>query len=160
MVPFKVGDSDVQEKYAKYLKKRLYRWYENTNPRKLWGVDSPIELFLAHAFAKESLYPDMQMVVLDDGRMYPSFFHMFGSGEKVGEAKMITEIDFYFPDEKLAVFCDSFRFHRGKKNQNKDLAIDESLHKLGIKAIRIRSFDIFNNIYDEVKKVKSELSAV
>ncbi len=157
MVPFLVGEKDVQEKYTKYLKKRLYKWYSNTLPRKLWGADSPIELFLAHAFSKEKLYPVFQTVLLDDGRMYPSFFHMFGTGEKVGEAKIITEIDFYFPDQKLAVFCDSIQHHRGNKNQNKDLAIDKKLYDLGIKSIRINSRQIFGDIYAEVDRLKSEI---
>lgn len=157
MIPFLVGDRDVQEKYAKYLKKRLYKWYSNTKPRKLWGIDSPIELFLAHAFSKEGMYPNLQTIILDDGRLYPSFFHMFGTGEKVGDAKIITEVDFYFSDQKLAVFCDSLQYHRGNRNQNKDLAIDAELNKLGIKSLRIDSRHIFDNVYAAVDNVKSAL---
>lgn len=159
MVPFLVGENDVQEKYAKYLKKRLYKWYTNTTPRKLWGVDSPIELFLLHAFSKERLYPDIQTVVLDDGRMYPSFFHIYGTGEKIGGIGTTTEIDFYFPDKKVAVFCDSLQHHRGNKNQRKDMAIDEKLYNLGIKSVRISSREIFNDVCAAVEKVKAELTA-
>lgn len=158
MIPFLVGESDVQEKYTKYLKKRLYKWFEGTQPRKLWGVDSPIELFLAHGLFKEGLYPDFQTVILNDGRIYPSFFHMFESGRKIGDTKIITEVDFYFPQQKLAVFCDSIQHHRGTKNRNKDLAIDEKLYHLGIRSIRITTNQIFGDLNAAIENIKSMLA--
>jgi very-short-patch-repair endonuclease len=43
----------------------------------------------------------------------------------------------YFPDHKLAVFCDSMRHHRGRKAKAKDAAIDEKLAKIGLSSVRI-----------------------
>lgn len=43
----------------------------------------------------------------------------------------------YFSNEKLAVFCDSGKFHRGGKAKAKDEAIDAKLAGIGICSVRV-----------------------
>ncbi len=100
----------------------------------------------------------MQMLVLDDGRTFPSFFKMFEEGHIVGNSKMITEIDLFFPDKKVAVFCDSYRFHRTATSLEKDKKIDEFLEGLGIKSLRIHSSEIFNDMDTAIGKILSVLN--
>ena len=43
------GDTKVtftREKFLKYRIKRYFKTFSNQKPRKIWGADSPIELFL------------------------------------------------------------------------------------------------------------------
>ena len=53
----------------------------------------------------------------------------------------------YFPNQKLAVFCDSTRHHRGGKAKAKDAAIDERLAKIGVSSVRVPG----KHIVDDVK---------
>lgn len=54
----------------------------------------------------------------------------------------ITDADFYFPDKKLAVFCDSKEHHSSKESTDKDSNIDKSLAEIGIFSIRILGKEI------------------
>jgi len=50
----------IIEKFNKYRIKRYYKPFTDVKPRKIWGCDSPIELFLIQALAKNILYPVIQ----------------------------------------------------------------------------------------------------
>lgn len=49
--------SYIQEKYTQYRINHYFKQFNNTLPRKIWGADSPIELFLIQALAARDLYP-------------------------------------------------------------------------------------------------------
>ena len=43
----------------------------------------------------------------------------------------------YFVDQKLAVFCNSAKHHRGAKAKAKDAAINERLKAIGVASVRV-----------------------
>ena len=65
---------------------------------------------------------------------------------------MVTEADFYFPDKKLAVFCDSKKHHTSEEAIKKDKAIDVKLEALGITSLRISGVDIAKSPFDCASK--------
>ena len=77
------------------------------------------------------------MLVFDDSSIHPSLYNLWRDIEFRYAPGLITESDMYFPDQKLAVFCDSTRHHRGGKAKAKDAAIDEKLAKIGLSSVRV-----------------------
>jgi hypothetical protein len=52
---------------------------------------------------------------------YPSLYDLWNEDVEFRHTTgLISECDMFFPDEKIAVFCDSTRHHRGQKVQEKD----------------------------------------
>ncbi len=150
-------DQFIIEKFSKYRIKRYYKPFTDVKPRKIWGCDSPIELFLIQALAKNNLYPVIQTSIFKNGHVYDNFFEMIKNKIFIKGDEMITEADLYFPESKLAVFCDSKQFHRGKKNENKDDNIDKSLADIGIKTLRLTGKEIINNLDECVTRITDKL---
>nr|WP_320022339.1 hypothetical protein [uncultured Draconibacterium sp.] len=148
---------DLIEKFNKYRIKRYFRPFTDIKPRKIWGCDSPIELFLIQALAQKKLFPIIQTLIFKNGHVYDNFFEMIKSKVFIPGNELITEADLYFPKEKLAIFCDSTQFHRGKKNENKDDKINSELKNIGIKTLRLSGKDIVENLDDCVKRIIDEL---
>lgn len=146
-------DKLVNEKYNKYRIKRYFKPFTNLIPRKIWGCDSPIELFLIQALAKKDLFPIIQTLIFKNGHVYDNFYEMVKNKIFIKGDELITEADLYFPKNKLAIFCDSKQFHRGKKNQNKDELIDAELSKIGISTLRFSGKEIIDDINSCVNKV-------
>jgi hypothetical protein len=71
--------------------------------------------------------PQLQILFFDDGSIYPSLYHLGKDMEFRRAPGTITESDMYFPEQKLAVFCDSARWHRGARVQAKDQAVSAQL---------------------------------
>ena len=69
-------------------------------------------------------------------------------------AKIVTEADFFFEDEKIAVFCDSVAHHTSDDAMAKDLNIDQELAKLAIRSIRISGTDIMSSPIECARKVR------
>ena len=74
--------------------------------RRVWGAETPIELFVIQALAKEKLFPACQMLVMDDGATFPSLYHLWSDVEFRHSDGLVTEADLFFPAERVAVFCD------------------------------------------------------
>lgn len=139
-------DPQIIEKYDKYRIKRYYKAFTDVKPRKIWGCDSPIELFLIQALAKKNLFPIIQTLIFKNGYIYDNFFEMIENNIFIKGDELITEVDLYFPETKLAIFCDSTQFHRGRKNKDKDSIIDLELNRLGIKSLRLNGKEIVENL--------------
>jgi hypothetical protein len=140
------NDLLIIEKYNKYRIKRYYKAFSDVKPRKIWGCDSPIELFLIQALAEKNLFPIIQTLIFKNGYIFDNFFEMIKNNIFIKGDELITEVDLYFPDAKLAIFCDSTRFHRGTKNQDKDSIIDLELSRLEIKSLRLSGKEIIENL--------------
>ena len=62
-------------------------------------------------------------------------------------------LSLFFPDEKVAVFCDSTRHHRGAKAQEKDAEIDEKLKVIGVTSVRVQGKQIVDDLKAAADKV-------
>ncbi|MEW6427639.1 MAG: hypothetical protein AB1568_06345 [Thermodesulfobacteriota bacterium] len=147
----------LSAKYRKFRIRRYFKIFENLTPRKIWGCDSPIELFLLHALEKEDLNPEIQTALFENGETYPSLHHMISDNRRESEIRQITDADFYFPEKKFAIFCDSRSHHRSLKAKQKDERIDSELLNLGIRSLRISGSEIVNNPFNCVNLIKENL---
>jgi hypothetical protein len=41
------------------------------------GAETPIELFLIQALANEKLFPESQMLIMEDGATFPALYHLW-----------------------------------------------------------------------------------
>lgn len=139
-----IGESkSVLNDYRKFRFSRYFKPFKNIEPIKIWGCDSPIELFLLQAMNSLNLRPKIQMHIFKDGTIFPSLQAMWESGRRTKTlSKTITEADFFFEEQMVAVFCDSVAFHSSPEAIAKDKTIDDSLNAIGIRSIRISGPDI------------------
>jgi len=129
--------------YRKFRFSRYFKPFTDIKPVKIWGCDSPIELFLLQAMNSLSLQPKIQMNIFSDGTTFPSLQSMWENGKRTKAlSKMISEADFYFEEQRVAIFCDSVAHHSSDEAIAKDNAIDQKLEKIGIRSIRISGPDI------------------
>lgn len=136
-VPVGFPNAKAEERYRKHRAKLLYKPFTEIKPRRVWGAQSPIELFLFQELLRRGLSPLLQVLVFDDGSVRPSLYNLWRDIDFRYSPGLITEPDLYFPDRKLAVFCDSGRYHRGKKAKAKGTAIDEKLAQIDIGSVRV-----------------------
>jgi hypothetical protein len=142
--------------YRKFRFSRYFKPFKNIEPVKIWGCDSPIELFLLQAMNSLSLKPKIQMNIFADGSTFPSLQSMWENGKRTKSlSRMISEADFYFEKQKIAVFCDSIAYHSSPKDLVKDRAIDEQLQKIGIKSIRISGPDIMSSPLECASRIRN-----
>jgi hypothetical protein len=127
----------AEEKYKRHRGRLLYTPFTEIKPRRVWGAQSPIELFLFQELLIRGLSPILQVIVFDDGSIHPSLYNLWRDLEFRHAPGHITDPDMYFPDHKIAVFCDSAKYHRGAKKTAKDAAIDERLAKIGVVSVRV-----------------------
>jgi hypothetical protein len=146
-------DPAVTEKYNKYRIKRYFKPFKDVKPRRIWGCDSPIELFLIQALASKNIFPVIQSLIFKNGEIFDNYYHMIEEKVFIKGDELITEVDLYFPEKKLAIFCDSTSFHRGKKNKDKDRLIDEELAKHGINVFRVMGKEIIENLDGVVEAI-------
>lgn len=96
-----------------------------------------------------------------DGSTFPLLHNMWENGKRTKSfAKKITEVDFYFEKQKIAVFCDSVAHHTSEKNMAKDKAIDQKLEKAGIRSLRISGRDIMKSPIECAKRVLEVLNSI
>lgn len=150
-------DSEIMNKYYNYRIKRYFKLFENLIPRKLWGVDSPIELFLIHGLAAKKLFPVIQTLVFENGSIYPNYYQMYSEIKEWKKSRIVTEMDLFFENEKLAVFCDSKKYHRSKKSNKSAEKIDEFLNDLGIDVLRFSGQKIINDLSSCVDEIEEYL---
>lgn len=145
--------------YRKFRVSNYFRAFKETKPIKIWGCDSPIELFLLQAMSQLGLNPKIQTLILPDGSTFPSLQSMWEGGLRTKKlANIITEADFFFEDEKIAVFCDSVAHHTSDDAIAKDTAIDQKLARLGICSIRISGTEIMSSPTECAKRVQELVS--
>ncbi len=126
----------ARERYARHRRDLLFRPFRRLETRRVWGAGSPIELFLLQELARRGLRPQLQMLIMDDGTTFPSLYHLWGDLDFRYSRGLVSEVDLFFPDERVAVFCDGGNFHRGKRRR-KDEAINAKLKELGIAVVRV-----------------------
>lgn len=150
-----IGESRaILNDYRKYRFSRYFKPFKDIAPIKIWGCDSPIELFLLQAMNSLKLKPKIQMHIFKDGSTFPSLQAMWESGRRTKTlARTITEADFFFEEQKVAVFCDSVEHHSKPEAIEKDRVIDESLKNIGIRSIRISGPDIVDSPISAAKRV-------
>ena len=154
-----LNDPKSEEKYNKHRAKLLYAPFENVRARRLWGAQSPIELFLFQELLRRGLSPILQVLIYEDGAVHASLYNLWRDVEFRHTPGLITEPDMYFPEKKLAVFCDSGKHHRGGKAQAKDAAIDERLKKIGITSVRVPGKLIVSDLKAAADLVSGALDA-
>lgn len=152
LAPHFFESEELNRRFQRFRKNRYFKPFRSVRPRKIWGADSPIELFLLQAFVIQGLRPQMQMLVYEDGVLMPSLYHVYEEEMEMGDKRLLTEIDFFFPVEKLAVFCDS-KYHRGRKNQAKDAEIDRKLLDMGIASCRLDAKAIMSDPFAAAREV-------
>lgn len=153
-----IPNEKIQKRYRKLRTNKYYKPFSNIKPRRVWGADSPIELFLIQGLAKHDIYPVIQTSIFKDGNIYPNFYEVIRNNAEISEVDLITDADLFFPDHKIAVFCDSKKHHRSIKAKQKDLRIIEELEKVGIKSIRITGNDIIDNLMSVVDSILKDIS--
>lgn len=151
------GNNYINEKYRKMRIRKYYKEFKDITPRKLWGADSPIELFVIQYLASKNIYPEIQTMIFEDGSIFPSLYDMISENRRNSEIRMITEVDLYFHEKKIAIFCDSNAHHRSKKDRDKDIKISKTLETFGIKSIRINGSDIVERLKETGDKIIAEV---
>lgn len=148
----------ANRKYIKHRQNLLFRPFTDTRPRRIWGAESPIELFLFQALLQRGYSPTLQMLFFSDGSIFPSLYHFWSDSQAEEVPEMITEADMYFEDHKVAVFCDSTAHHRGRKAAQKDARISERLAEIGVRSVRVPGSLIVRDIQAAAELVVAALA--
>lgn len=135
----------ARERYARHRRDLICKPFRAIVARRVWGAGSPIELFLLQELARRDLHPQIQILIMDDGSTFPSLYNLWGDLDFRFSRGLISEVDMFFPDEKVAIFCDGGNFHRGKRRR-KDEAINAKLEALGFAAVRLKGSLIVNDL--------------
>jgi hypothetical protein len=144
---------EFAEKYRRYRTRLLFSPFQRLEARRIWGAESPIELFLAQGLAKLGLHPQLQMLVMEDGSIFPSWYHLWQNLDLTQSRALITEADMFFPDQRVAVFCDGSH-HLRRKQREKDEAIGTRLKEVGITPVRVTGREINFDLNAAVEKVR------
>ncbi|RZF59146.1 hypothetical protein EWE75_23355 [Sphingomonas populi] len=67
---------DAWRRYARNRQKLLFTPFKKLEPRRVWGADSPIELFLVQELARRGHHPQLQILIMENGGTYPSFYNL------------------------------------------------------------------------------------
>lgn len=141
----------INSKYRNFKTDLYFKQFKDIRPRRIWGCDSPIELFVLQGLGTRELYPVIQMCIYKNGDIFPNYYRMQESEIWIGQDQLITAADFYFPDKKLAIFCDGKDFH----DVEKDKIINQKLYDIGITPLRFTGKQINENlisVLDEIEK--------
>ncbi len=144
--------------YKRNRIKKLYTPFKKWESRHIWGVESDIERFLFQELLSRGLRPQLQWIIYKSGQVYQSLYDVYKDVEFRHGAEMLTEADLFFPDERVAVFCDGIKHHNRKKDQEKDKRINAALLNFGITPIRISGREIREDLKAAGDKVQNALS--
>ena len=153
-------NTQVVRDYQKYRKNRYYKPFSKSKPRRIWGCDSPIELFLLQAMGYIGLEPELQTMICEDGSTVSHLHALWENKKSRRRLKVITEADFYFPREKLSVFCDSKAHHSSLDAMKKDAEIDKKLSEIGIQSLRILGPEIAQSPIKCARKVQHVIETI
>ncbi|HEX7870303.1 MAG TPA: DUF559 domain-containing protein, partial [Chryseobacterium sp.] len=137
-----MSSKEINAKYRKYKTNLFFKNFVDTKPRRIFGCDSPIELFLLQGMYLKKLTPIIQMNIFKSGDLSTNYFEMQNSRIWLGQEHLITQADFYFTDKNIAIFCDGKEFH----DSSKDAKINDALQKLGIRVLRFTGKEITENL--------------
>jgi hypothetical protein len=155
-------DSFIPDAHKKAYKrnriKKLYTPFKRWESRHIWGVESDIERFLFQELLSRGLRPQLQWIIYRSGQFYQSLYDVYKDVEFRHGAEMLTEADLFFPDEKVAVFCDGAKHHRRKKDREKDERINAALINFGITPIRVSGQEIRSNLEAVGDRIQSAVS--
>jgi Protein of unknown function (DUF559) len=152
----KMPSEQMKARYEKHRRKLFFTPFKQVEARRVWGVETPIELFVIQALAKEKLYPACQMLIMSDGATFPSWYHLWNDVEFRHTDGLVTEADLFFEKERVAVFCDGGH-HARAKQKAKDAAITEKLAALGFRSVRIPGVEIRKDLPMVVARIKEAL---
>ena len=145
----------ARKDYHKFRKSRYFKPFMKLRPRRVWGCDSPIELFLLQALGSLGLEPELQTMLCEDGFTAPNLHTLWENQKSRRRMKLITEADFFFPEQRFAVFCDSKAHHSSPKAQQKDAEIDRKLLDIGVRSLRVLGVDIAKSPLECAQRVRS-----
>lgn len=148
-----LGDPTVPD-IKRFNKKRnrvLFTAFKEPGARRVWGVESPIELFLLQQLNTLDLTPQIQMLFTQKGEAFPTLYDAYEALPD-GVDGILTEADFYFERQNVAVFCDGAH-HRRRKQRERDVRIDERLAEFGITVIRVTGTEIMDDLKAAAQKV-------
>lgn len=148
---------EMRIRYEKHRRKLLFRPFTRVEARRVWGVETPIELFLLQALARQNLFPECQMLIMQDGATFASLYHLWQDIEFRHSDGLVTEADLYFPTQRVAVFCDGAH-HSRSEQKAKDAAINAKLEAVDIRAVRIPSYEIKFDLLKAVARVTEALA--
>jgi hypothetical protein len=148
---------EAADRYARYRRNLLFKPFKRPEARRVWGAESPIELFMIQELSRRGLHPQLQMLIMENGSTYPSFYHLWGDIDFRYSRGPLTGVDLYFPEKRLAVFCDGGNFHRGKRRR-KDESLNERLRALSITPLRLPGNLIVNDLARAADLVSETLS--
>ncbi|EPR69387.1 DUF559 domain-containing protein [Cyclobacterium qasimii] len=141
----------INAKYRRFKTDLYFKQFQDTRPRRIWGCDSPIELFVLQGLSLRELYPEIQMCFYKNREIFPNYYQMQENEIWVGQEQLITSADFYFPEKKLAIFCDGKEFH----DEMKDKEISKKLNDIGVDVLRFSGKQInedLTSVLDEIEK--------
>lgn len=155
----KMPSARLTEKYRRHRSRLLFRPFHRVEARRIWGAESPIELFVLQELARRKLQPHLQVMIMKDGSTYPSLYHFWQSLTAEDAPDLITEVDIYFERKKVAVFCDGGH-HARRKQREKDAAINARLRDLGITPLRFTGRQIMENTAAIGEQIEKTLAAL
>lgn len=150
----KTFSRQINSKFKKYKTGLYFKSFTDVNPRRIWGCDSPIELFLLQGLYLRNLKPEIQTCFFKNGLTTLNYYKMQESEMWVGQDNLITSADLFFPDFKLAIFCDGSQFH----DKEKDNRIDSELKELGVKSLRYSGKQITEELENVLNDIEANLS--
>ena len=145
-------------RYLKHRSKLLYTPLVELKARQVWGVENALEMFVMQEFIRRSMPNAVPRALLfNDGSWHPAMYHAWY--EYQGEnTDLISEVDFFFPEERIAIFCDGGT-HRRRIVKNRDTRIDAALAGINVLPLRLRSDQILQSVRSAVDQVQEAFKA-
>jgi very-short-patch-repair endonuclease len=138
-------DEKSRRGYLRNRIRKLFTPFVRSECRRIWGLESPEELHILQELLFRGLRPECQYLIYPSGDCYPSLYDVYADVEFRRGMDILSEVDFFFPETGLAVFCDGAH-HQRAKNIKKDKVIGERLADLGIRSIRLPNRLINENL--------------
>lgn len=142
--------------FRRNRQKKLYTPFKKWESRQIWGLDSDIERFLLQELLWRGFRPQLQWVIYKSGQCFPSIYDVYRDMEFRHGTETLTSADLFFPDERVAVFCDGTKHHKREKDRLKDEKINDALIEMGITPVRVSGQEIREDLRaagDKVEKV-------
>lgn len=149
---------NVRKRYARHTSKLLFRPFSEPRARRIWGLETPLELFTLQEILYQDLpIPQPQVMIMGNGDNFPCLYDAWTFFSKEGAGDLITEVDFLFPEHRVALFCDGAQ-HSRQRNRERDNNIDQKLRALDYRPLRLSSKRILSNVSEAVGELKGVLS--
>tara|TARA_R100000935_G_C2841553_1_gene171370 strand:+ start:6266 stop:7186 length:921 start_codon:yes stop_codon:yes gene_type:complete len=125
-----------RQAYRKNRMKKVFAPFNTVIARRLWGLETPIELFLFQELLSRGIRPQCQYLIYPDGNAYQSLYDVYSDVEFRRGQNILAEADMFLPEERLAIFCDGAH-HERRKQRESDERIVGKLLDIGIRSVRI-----------------------